>query len=76
MQADNPELLSAGTRAENLFYPEFLYEQSKSKTRGYRRISWKTTITMILHVMHYNDIAVDYMVGAQLDGFDTMVHYR
>jgi UDP-N-acetylmuramate: L-alanyl-gamma-D-glutamyl-meso-diaminopimelate ligase len=35
----------------------------------------KTTITsMILHVMHYNDIAVDYMVGAQLDGFDTMVH--
>jgi UDP-N-acetylmuramate: L-alanyl-gamma-D-glutamyl-meso-diaminopimelate ligase len=20
--------------------------------------------------MHYNDIAVDYMVGAQLDGFD------
>jgi UDP-N-acetylmuramate: L-alanyl-gamma-D-glutamyl-meso-diaminopimelate ligase len=35
----------------------------------------KTTITsMVLHVMHYNDIAVDYMVGAQLDGFDTMVH--
>jgi UDP-N-acetylmuramate: L-alanyl-gamma-D-glutamyl-meso-diaminopimelate ligase len=29
---------------------------------------------MILHVMHYNDIAVDYMVGAQLEGFDTMVH--
>jgi UDP-N-acetylmuramate: L-alanyl-gamma-D-glutamyl-meso-diaminopimelate ligase len=29
---------------------------------------------MVLHVMHYNDIAVDYMVGAQLDGFDTMVH--
>jgi UDP-N-acetylmuramate: L-alanyl-gamma-D-glutamyl-meso-diaminopimelate ligase len=23
---------------------------------------------------NYNDIAVDYMVGAQLDGFDTMVH--
>jgi UDP-N-acetylmuramate: L-alanyl-gamma-D-glutamyl-meso-diaminopimelate ligase len=31
---------------------------------------------MILHVMHYNDIAVDYMVGAQLDGFDTMVHLQ
>jgi UDP-N-acetylmuramate: L-alanyl-gamma-D-glutamyl-meso-diaminopimelate ligase len=29
---------------------------------------------MILHVMHYHDIAVDYMVGAQLEGFDTMVH--
>jgi UDP-N-acetylmuramate: L-alanyl-gamma-D-glutamyl-meso-diaminopimelate ligase len=29
---------------------------------------------MILHVMHYHNIAVDYMVGAQLEGFDTMVH--
>ena len=29
---------------------------------------------MILHVMHYNNIEVDYMVGAQLEGFDTMVH--
>jgi hypothetical protein len=29
---------------------------------------------MILHVMHYHGIAVDYMVGAQLEGFDTMVH--
>ena len=29
---------------------------------------------MILHVMHYHDIEVDYMVGAQLEGFDTMVH--
>jgi UDP-N-acetylmuramate: L-alanyl-gamma-D-glutamyl-meso-diaminopimelate ligase len=24
--------------------------------------------------MHYHDIVVDYMVGAQLEGFDTMVH--
>ena len=29
---------------------------------------------MVLHVMHYHNIAVDYMVGAQLEGFDTMVH--
>jgi UDP-N-acetylmuramate: L-alanyl-gamma-D-glutamyl-meso-diaminopimelate ligase len=29
---------------------------------------------MILHVMHYHNIEVDYMVGAQLEGFDTMVH--
>ena len=34
----------------------------------------KTTITsMILHVMHYHDKEVDYMVGAQLEGFDVMV---
>ena len=28
---------------------------------------------MILHVMQYNNIGVDYMVGAQLEGFDCMV---
>jgi UDP-N-acetylmuramate: L-alanyl-gamma-D-glutamyl-meso-diaminopimelate ligase len=57
-------------------YPEFLYEQSKNKTRVVIGGSHgKTTITsMILHVMHYHNIEVDYMVGAQLEGFDTMVH--
>src|SRR5690606_22628061 len=57
-------------------YPEFLYEQSKHKTRVVIGGSHgKTTITaMILHVMHYHGKAVDYMVGAQLDGFDQMVH--
>jgi UDP-N-acetylmuramate: L-alanyl-gamma-D-glutamyl-meso-diaminopimelate ligase len=28
---------------------------------------------MILHVMHYHNKEVDYMVGAQLEGFDVMV---
>jgi UDP-N-acetylmuramate: L-alanyl-gamma-D-glutamyl-meso-diaminopimelate ligase len=76
-KADNPELLKAQDLGLKIYsYPEFLYEQSKSKTRVVIGGSHgKTTITsMILHVMHYNDIAVDYMVGAQLDGFDTMVH--
>jgi UDP-N-acetylmuramate: L-alanyl-gamma-D-glutamyl-meso-diaminopimelate ligase len=76
-KADNPELLKAQELGLKIYsYPEFLYEQSKSKTRVVIGGSHgKTTITsMILHVMHYNDIAVDYMVGAQLDGFDTMVH--
>jgi UDP-N-acetylmuramate: L-alanyl-gamma-D-glutamyl-meso-diaminopimelate ligase len=76
-KADNPELLKAQELGLKIYsYPEFLYEQSKNKTRVVIGGSHgKTTITsMILHVMHYNDIAVDYMVGAQLEGFDTMVH--
>jgi UDP-N-acetylmuramate: L-alanyl-gamma-D-glutamyl-meso-diaminopimelate ligase len=76
-KADNPELLKAQELGLKIYsYPEFLFEQSKNKTRVVIGGSHgKTTITsMILHVMHYNDIAVDYMVGAQLDGFDTMVH--
>jgi UDP-N-acetylmuramate: L-alanyl-gamma-D-glutamyl-meso-diaminopimelate ligase len=74
---DNPELLKAKELGLKIYsYPEFLYEQSKNKTRVVIGGSHgKTTITsMILHVMHYHDVAVDYMVGAQLEGFDTMVH--
>jgi UDP-N-acetylmuramate: L-alanyl-gamma-D-glutamyl-meso-diaminopimelate ligase len=73
---DNPELLKAQELGLKIYsYPEFLYEQSKHKTRVVIGGSHgKTTITaMILHVLHYHDIAVDYMVGAQLEGFDVMV---
>ncbi|MDN3676474.1 Mur ligase family protein [Flavobacterium paronense] len=76
-KADNPELLKAQELGLKIYsYPEFLYEQSKNKTRVVIGGSHgKTTITsMILHVMHYHTIEVDYMVGAQLEGFDTMVH--
>ena len=75
-KADNPELLKAQELGLKIYsYPEFLYEQSKEKTRVVIGGSHgKTTITsMILHVMHYHDRDVDYMVGAQLEGFDVMV---
>ncbi len=74
---DNPELLKAQKIGLKIYsYPEFLYEQSKDKTRVVIGGSHgKTTITsMILHVLNYHEIEVDYMVGAQLDGFETMVH--
>ncbi|MFD2101664.1 UDP-N-acetylmuramate--L-alanine ligase [Flagellimonas iocasae] len=74
---DNPELLRAQEMGLKIYsYPEFLFEQSKYKTRVVIGGSHgKTTITsMILHVLDYNDIEVDYMVGAQLEGFDRMVH--
>jgi len=73
---DNPELLKAQELGLEIYsYPEFLYEQSKHKTRVVIGGSHgKTTITsMILHVMHYHDRDVDFMVGAQLEGFDVMV---
>jgi len=76
-RADNPELLKTKELGIKIFsYPEFLYEQSKDKTRVVIGGSHgKTTITsMILHVLNYHDINVDYMVGAQLEGFETMVH--
>ncbi len=75
-KANNPELIKAKELGLKIFsYPEYLYEQSKNKTRIVIGGSHgKTTITaMILHVLNYCNIAADYMVGAQLDGFDVMV---
>ncbi len=74
---DNIELLKAQELELKIeSYPAFLYEQSKDKTRVVIGGSHgKTTITsMILHVLNYHEKAVDYMVGAQLEGFETMVH--
>ena len=74
---DNPELQKAKELNIPVYsYPEFLYEQSREKTRVVIGGSHgKTTITsMILHVLKYHHKEVDYMVGAQLEGFDTMVN--
>lgn len=73
---DNPELLRAKELNLPIFsYPEYLYEQSKNKTRVVIGGSHgKTTITsMILHACRELNRDVDYMVGAQLEGYDCMV---
>lgn len=73
---DNPELLKAKELGVKVYsYPEYLYEQSKDKTRVVIGGSHgKTSITsMILHVLGKLNLDFDYMVGAQLEGFDTMV---
>jgi len=73
---DNPELLKARKIGLKIYsYPEYLFEQTKDKTRVVIGGSHgKTTITsMIMHVLNFCNIKFDYMVGAQLDGFETMV---
>lgn len=73
---DNPELLKAKALRIPIFsYPEYLYEQSKNKYRIVIGGSHgKTTITsMLLHVVNALNLNVDYMVGAQLEGYDCMV---
>ena len=75
-RADNPELLRAQEMGIKIYsYPEYLYEQSKDKVRVVIGGSHgKTTTTaMILHAMRQLGIEADYMVGAQLKGFDVMV---
>jgi len=73
---DNPELVRAQELGLRVYsYPEYIYEQTKDKLRVVIGGSHgKTTITsMILHVLNYHGKDFDYLVGAQLEGFDTMV---
>lgn len=76
---DNPELKKAQELGLKIYsYPEYLYEQTKDKTRVVIGGSHgKTTITsMVMHVLKSNHIDFDYMVGANLDGFETMVSLK
>jgi len=73
--ADNPELIRAQELGLKIYsYPEYLYEQCKNKLRVVIGGSHgKTSITsMVMHVLRFNCYDFDYMVGAQLDGFQTM----
>ncbi len=73
---DNPELLKAKELNLKIYsYPEYLYEQTKNKTRVVIGGSHgKTTITsIVMFVLKYNNINFDYMVGSQIEGFETMV---
>ncbi len=77
-KADNPELLRAQELGLKIYsYPEFLYEQTKNKKRVVIGGSHgKTTTTaMVLHVLQDQKYKFDYMVGAQLEGFETMVGF-
>jgi len=73
---DNPELIRAQMlRLKIWSFPEYIYEQCREKKRVVIGGSHgKTTVTsMIMHVLRYNHFDFDYMVGSQLEGFETMV---
>jgi UDP-N-acetylmuramate: L-alanyl-gamma-D-glutamyl-meso-diaminopimelate ligase len=73
---DNPELQRARELGLKIYsFPEYLYEQTKDKTRIVVAGSHgKTTTTaIILHVLRQLGIEADYMVGAQIEGFERMV---
>jgi UDP-N-acetylmuramate: L-alanyl-gamma-D-glutamyl-meso-diaminopimelate ligase len=73
---DNPELIRAKELGLKIYsFPEYLYQQTRSKTRIVIGGSHgKTTTTaMILFVLKQMKIDADYMVGAQIEGFDNMV---
>ena len=75
-ESDNPELLRAQELNIKIYsFPEFIYEQSKDKTRVVIAGTYgKTTImSMIMHVLTNLGRDFDYLIGAQLEGFDSLV---
>lgn len=73
---DNPELIKARELGIPVFsFPEFIYNQSRDKKRVVIAGSHgKTSITsIILHVLKDQEVDFDYLVGAQIEGFDLMV---
>ena len=73
---DNPELVRARELGIKIYsFPEYLYEQTKDKIRIVVGGSHgkTTTTSMILYVLQRLGIEADYMVGAQIEGFERMV---
>jgi UDP-N-acetylmuramate: L-alanyl-gamma-D-glutamyl-meso-diaminopimelate ligase len=73
---DNPELLKAQELGLKIYsFPEYLYENCKDKTRVVIGGSHgkTTTTSMVMHVLKHAGVDFDYMVGAQIEGFDKMV---
>ncbi|MFC2185910.1 UDP-N-acetylmuramate--L-alanine ligase [Fulvivirgaceae bacterium LMO-SS25] len=75
-KADNPELQKAKELQIPIYsFPEFILSQSEDKQRVVIAGSHgKTSITsMVMHVLNFHNREFDYLVGAQLEGFQTMV---
>ncbi len=75
-KADNPELLKALELGVKVYsFPEFIFQHAKEKKRAVVAGSHgkTTTTSMIMHVLRNAGLQFDYLVGAQLDGFETMV---
>ncbi len=75
-QKDNPELVKAQKLGIIIYsFPEFIYQQSKNKQRIVIGGSHgKTTITaMMMHVLKFYNKKFDYVVGADVIGFDNRV---
>ena len=74
---DNPEIEKAKQLGLNIYsFPEYIYKESKGKTRVVVGGSHgkTTTTSMIMHVLKSTQKSFDYLVGARLEGFDQSVN--
>lgn len=74
---DNPEIEKARQLGLNIYsFPEYIFKESQQKTRVVVGGSHgkTTTTSMIMHVLKIAQKHFDYLVGAQLQGFDQSVN--
>jgi len=74
---DNPELIKARELQLKIYsFPEYIYQESKNKTRvAIGGSHGKTTTTaMVMHALQVNHQSFDYLVGARLEGFAQSVN--
>ncbi|SKC99451.1 UDP-N-acetylmuramate: L-alanyl-gamma-D-glutamyl-meso-diaminopimelate ligase [Chitinophaga ginsengisegetis] len=74
---DNPELIKARELQLKIYsFPEYIYQESKNKTRvAIGGSHGKTTTTaMVMHALQVNQQSFDYLVGARLEGFAQSVN--
>ncbi len=74
---DNPEIEKARDLGLPVYsFPEYIFEESKQKTRVVVGGSHgkTTTTSMIMHVLKIAQKQFDYLVGARLEGFDQSVN--
>ncbi len=75
-KGDNPELLRAKELNLPIYsFPEYIFQESKSKKRIVVGGSHgkTTTTSMIMHVLRKAGKEFDYLVGARLEGFEQSV---
>ncbi len=77
-KADNPELLKAKMLGIKIFsFPEYVYHRSQHKERIVVAGSHgKTTTTaLIMHILRFHRFQFDYVVGANVQGFEKNVSF-
>ena len=75
-RSDNPELAKAKALGIPIYsFPEFVREATSASTRICVAGSHGKTSTtsMIMHALKFYDVEFDYLVGANIKGFDKMV---
>jgi UDP-N-acetylmuramate: L-alanyl-gamma-D-glutamyl-meso-diaminopimelate ligase len=75
-QADNPEILIANKLGIPMYsFPEYIYQESREKTRVVIGGSHgkTTTTSMVMHVLKQDGRDFDWLVGARLEGFSQSV---